>query len=171
MKFTILAFFLAMIASAYAWSECMLECAEAAASSAGCSSNYNATSCMCDNTVFMTDVKACLYGDCKSDVTTFFSFRSGICYSTSTTTASSDSSTSTSSSSSSSSSSSGSSGLSHGAQAGIAVGCIVGGGLVSGMAVYFFLRRRKSKKEQATREAEERLPEKDTASRRSSVTV
>lgn len=41
---------------------CVLDCQSAAAVSADCSSsNYNATSCYCDNDQFVLDVKACLY--------------------------------------------------------------------------------------------------------------
>ncbi|KAJ9137468.1 hypothetical protein NKR23_g9120 [Pleurostoma richardsiae] len=58
---------------------CILGCQTEAATSAGCSSNYNKTSCYCDNDDFATDVKVCLYQNCSTEVTVFYNYRSDIC--------------------------------------------------------------------------------------------
>ncbi|CAK7209808.1 hypothetical protein SCUCBS95973_000566 [Sporothrix curviconia] len=60
--------------------DCILACQADAAVSASCSSsNYNETSCYCDNDNFATDVKACLYQNCSSKVPVFYNYRADIC--------------------------------------------------------------------------------------------
>ncbi|CAK7231041.1 hypothetical protein SBRCBS47491_007795 [Sporothrix bragantina] len=60
--------------------DCILACQAESAVSAGCSgTNYNETSCYCDNDNFATDVKACLYQNCSSEVPVFYNYRADIC--------------------------------------------------------------------------------------------
>ncbi|KAI9726669.1 MAG: hypothetical protein M1834_008934 [Cirrosporium novae-zelandiae] len=169
---------------------CVLACQESAASEAGCSGNYNQTSCYCDNSEFALDVKACLYQNCSDYVSVFYNYRSDICdtqnstewessiAATSATAVSTSISTSisvatsaavttsaaaaasSSTSTTTAAASSSSNGLSAGAKAGISVGSIVGGLLIIGAIAFAILRRRKAASA-AKKDAEAAQPVKE----------
>lgn len=59
---------------------CILGCQESVAVTAGCTtSDYNDTTCYCDNDDFASDVKVCLYQNCSSEVSVFYNYRADIC--------------------------------------------------------------------------------------------
>ncbi|CAK7242483.1 MAG: hypothetical protein STHCBS139747_003977 [Sporothrix thermara] len=77
----VLGLIVAAAATANALTQCILDCQASVASTAGCDgTNYNATTCYCDNDDFPTDVKACLYSNnCDTDVDDFYDYRTDVC--------------------------------------------------------------------------------------------
>ncbi|PYI05576.1 hypothetical protein BO78DRAFT_370918 [Aspergillus sclerotiicarbonarius CBS 121057] len=79
-----------------ALSECILNCQAEAAASDCSTSNYNQTSCYCNNGDFPIDVQSCLEKSCSDDIGSFHTYRGSQCGgSSSTTTATAAASTST----------------------------------------------------------------------------
>ncbi|PWY88612.1 hypothetical protein BO94DRAFT_464801 [Aspergillus sclerotioniger CBS 115572] len=96
MKLVIPLVILSAVTVVNALSECILNCQAEAAASDCSTSNYNQTSCYCNNGDFPIDVQSCLEKSCSDDIGTFHTYRGSQCGgSTATTTATAAASTST----------------------------------------------------------------------------
>ncbi|PYH39645.1 uncharacterized protein BO87DRAFT_411630 [Aspergillus neoniger CBS 115656] len=96
MKLTISLLLLGAVSAVNGLSECILNCQAEAAASDCSTSNYNQTSCYCNNGDFPIDVQSCLEKSCSDDIGSFHTYRGSQCGgSSATTTATAAASTST----------------------------------------------------------------------------
>ncbi|PYH57405.1 CFEM domain-containing protein [Aspergillus niger CBS 101883] len=96
MKLTIPLLLLGAVSTVNGLSECILNCQAEAAASDCSTSNYNQTSCYCNNGDFPIDVQSCLEKSCSNDIGSFHTYRGSQCGgSSATTTATAAASTST----------------------------------------------------------------------------